>query len=154
VAEVVDPRPPTPTRHRARWRIVVGAAAACLVVGLGAWAGAVLWSHGHTDVAALRSATAVALGPEQATCRVALMGGRPGWVLVAIDEPGGDSDNYPVLATVSSPGVSDVKVDLGSLATTAGHGVLAVQVADAGLVHTIIVNDSSGKPKYTLRPTL
>ena len=132
-----------PVRRR---RLLVGIAAAALVVGLST-AGAT-WLAGESE-RPVEVRTALAADNEgRWRCRAVVYGEKPTWLVVSLDRMDGSNNSYSVEALHAG---NPTPVPVGSLTLDQGHGTLARPVdLAAGDLESVRVLDSGGRVRYVM----
>ncbi len=110
-------------RARRPRRLVVAAAAAVVALATGVGA-LVVEQRGSGSPVTVRTALTRPSGG-QSLCRAVAVGTSPTWLVVSIDQPGGDSDHYVVEAVPARGGPARL---VGTMQITGGHGTVGAPV--------------------------
>lgn len=110
-----------PARRARRLAVAAAAAVIALVTGVGAL---VVEQRGSSSPVTVRTAL-TRLNGGQSRCRAVAVGTSPTWLVVSIDQPGGDSDHYVVEAVPARGGPARL---VGTMQVTGGHGTVGAPV--------------------------
>jgi len=134
--------------RRVRFRALVAAAAAVVMLGVGG--GLVVQSVNDRDEGPAPVRTALAISASgRSTCRVVVHGGRPASLVVSLDGPAGSNREYVVEAQPAKGSA----VPVGRFALADGHGLLATTVPmDAEDLKSVRVFNMDGELLYEAFP--